>query len=106
MTDNINEITPAAAFEDEKTITLRKPVDLGGITYDHLDLREPTAKELADASKAGNDVEQAISLISRIAQVPRGAIEKLRQRDLKEASDFFARFNDDSPKTGETSLLN
>jgi hypothetical protein len=103
MENNTSEETPATVLEEEKTIPLRKPVEIGGITYDHLDLREPNAKELAEATKAGNDVEQAIWLISRIAKVPRAAIEKLCQRDLKESSDFFARFNDDSPPTGKTS---
>ncbi len=101
MENQTNEIVPAP-MEEEKTITLRKPVKIGDIIYDHLDLREPTAKELADATKAGNDIEVAIALISRIAKVPRTVGEQLCQRDLKEASSFFDRFNMEPPPTPET----
>jgi len=100
------EALPAVMLADEKTITLRKPLKVGDVTYDHLDLREPTAKDLAEASKAGNDVEQAIALISRIAKVPKIAIDQLSQRDLKEAADFFDRFNDVSRPIGQTSSQN
>lgn len=93
-------------LEEEKILILRKPLVVADVTYDHLDLREPTAKELADASKAGNDVEVAIALISMIAKVPKSAVNQLRQRDLKDASDFFARFNGDYQETGKTLLRN
>lgn len=88
---------------DEKTIVLRKPVVLGGVEYAALDLREPTAGELSKASKAGGNVDIAIMLISLIAKVPRGAIEKLSQRDLQEASDFLGSFTLDGLQTGAMS---
>lgn len=89
-------------MQDEKTITLRKPVELGGVTYDKLDLREPTAGELDKASRATSDVGAAILLISIIAKVPKGAIEGLCQRDLKECSDFLASFAEDGTTAGES----
>jgi hypothetical protein len=90
--------------EQELTLTLRKPVKLGDVEYGHLELREPNAKQLAEACKAGNDVEVAIALISMVAKVPRAAVGQLCQRDFKEASDFFGRFNEVSRGTGAISL--
>ena len=93
----------AMEVQDEKTIVLRKPVTLGGVTYEKLDLREPTAGELAKATKAGGNVDVAIALISLIAKVPRGAVEGLSQRDLQEASDFLGSFTLAGPETGAMS---
>lgn len=88
---------------DEITIPLRKPVKLGDMSYDKLDLREPTAGELEKASSAATSVGVVINLISAVAKVPRRVVEGLSQRDLKEASDFLDGFNKDDPTTGETS---
>jgi hypothetical protein len=88
---------------DEKTIVLRKPVTFAKVDYTKLDLREPTAGELSKATKAGNDVDTAIALISMIAKVPRGAVELICQRDFQEASDFLGSFTVTGPETGETS---
>lgn len=90
-------------MEDEKTIALRKPVALGEVKYEALTLREPTAGELARASESSTDVGVAISLISLVAKVPRGVVEKLCQRDFQEAADFLAGFTVTGPETGETS---
>lgn len=90
----------AAAIVDEKTMELRKPVALGHVEYATLDLREPTAGDLSKASKAGSDVDVAIALISIVAKVPRGAIEKLCQRDFQEAADFLGSFTVLGPPTG------
>ena len=94
---------------DEITITLRKPVTVGktaksdGVTYGVLDLREPNAGELEKASKSATDIGVVLNLISLVAKVPRAVAEGLSQRDLKEASDFLGRFNEDAPVTGERS---
>lgn len=93
----------AMLIVDEKTITLRKPVMLGQVEYTALDLREPTAGDLSKAMKAGGQVDVAIALISIVSKVPRGAIEKLCQRDFQEASDFLGSFTPDGPVTGATS---
>lgn len=90
---------------DEKSLPLRKPVTIAQVTYDKLDLREPTAGELEKASLLPTGVGQAISLISAVAKVPRNVVERLCQRDFEEASDFLASFNVASPTTGETSSL-
>ncbi|QJD91806.1 phage tail assembly protein [Duganella dendranthematis] len=100
-----------AVNPDEITITLRKPVTVGktaksdGVTYDSLDLREPNAGELEKASKSATDIGVVLNLISLVAKVPRAVAEGLCQRDLKEASDFLARFNEDAPATGENASL-
>ncbi len=102
--DNANHDGAGTDLADEKTIQLRKPVSLGNgdkaVVYVRLDLREPTAGELARAMKAGNSVEVVIMLISIVAQIPRSAVEKLCQRDLEEASDFLAGFAGAGPATG------
>ena len=88
-------------LQEEKTLVLRKPVTLGGVVYESLDLREPTAMELSKASKAGGSVDIAIQLISIIAKVPVGAIGRLGQRDFQEAADFLSSFTPDGPQIGE-----
>lgn len=94
------------AFEDAKTVQLRKPVEFNGTTYDHLDLSEPTAKQMEDASKAGGDVAVGIALISLVAKVPRRVVELLCLRDFQECSGFFDRFGSGSRETGGTSSPN
>lgn len=98
--DGADGADTAAAIVDEKMMELRKPVALGHVEYATLDLREPTAGELSKASKAGSDVDVAIALISIVAKVPRGAIEKLCQRDFQEAADFLGSFTVLGPPTG------
>lgn len=84
------------------TLILRKPVTLGDLVFDKLELREPVAKELAKASKSGQGVDIAITLISIIAAVPRSAVELLCQRDLTAASDFLGGFSDTPPSKSAT----
>lgn len=101
--EGVDGVDVAAPIEEEKTLVLRKPVKLGHIECTELDLREPTAGELSKASKAGSDVDVAIALISIVAKVPRGAIEKLCQRDFQEAADFLGSFTVLGPPTGAKS---
>ena len=90
-------------LQEEKTITLRKPVKVGDVEYTTLDLREPTAGELSKANKAGDNIDLAIALISMIAKVPRAAVDQLCQRDFQEANDFLSSFMADGLTTGATS---
>lgn len=90
-------------MELEKTITLRKPVTLGELTYAQLSLREPTAGELEKASSAATNMGVVINLISVVAKVPRVVIESLCQRDLREAGDFLESFSAADLTTGATS---
>jgi hypothetical protein len=93
-------------MEVERTIVLRKPISIGDLSYDKLQLAEPTAAQLERASSAGNSVGVVITLISEVAKVPRPAVECLCQRDFRDAADFFAQFGDVSRLDGEMSSLN
>ncbi|RON52928.1 hypothetical protein BK666_02190 [Pseudomonas frederiksbergensis] len=85
-------------FDEETTITLVKPVVIGkgdsAITYSELKLREPNAGEIEKATRADTSVGAAITLISLIAAIPRGAVEKLCKRDLVAANNFLEAFTD------------
>jgi hypothetical protein len=87
--------------DEEKTIPLRKPVELGPLTYTEINLREPNAGELERAGKATSRVGETINLITAIAKIPRAATEKLSQRDLLEAADFFGSFYPNGETTDE-----
>jgi hypothetical protein len=84
---------------EEKTIKLRKPVTIGSgdasVTYDSLNLREPTAGELDKAMAASTNIGIGIMLIHLIAQIPKMAVEKLSQRDFTEANEYLGGFTDD-----------
>ncbi|NWA24057.1 phage tail assembly protein [Pseudomonas gingeri] len=84
--------------EDEITITLAKPIIVGKgdnpITYDEIKLREPTAGEMEKASRADTSVGAAITLISLIAVIPRGVVEKFSKRDLVAANKYLEGFSD------------
>jgi hypothetical protein len=105
MDDFNQEAVQPVSFEEEKTLVLRKPVVLGSVTYAELNLREPTAGELSKATKAGSNVDTAISLIGLIAKVPRRVVEELCQRDFQEANEYLSGFTYNGPETGETSSL-
>jgi hypothetical protein len=91
---------------EEKTIVLRKPIEIGGVTFAELNLREPVAKEMSKAVAYGgsNNVAVAISLISQVAGVPMAVADNLGQRDFTEANDFLSGFGAAGPETGEMSL--
>ncbi|HDR9065477.1 TPA: phage tail assembly protein [Burkholderia contaminans] len=90
-------------MEDEKIITLAKPIKVGDMEYQSLTLREPTAGELERATREGRSgLTTTIDLIAMVAGVPRTVAEKLPSRKLTEASKFIAGFTDDGPETGET----
>jgi len=81
-------------FEEEKTLTLRKPIVIGSgetaITYTELTLREPKGGEIAKAqhgAPTGTDV--TLNLITLVCKIPRKAADEICQRDLREAADFF-----------------
>ncbi|MDY7560220.1 phage tail assembly protein [Pseudomonas sp. CCC3.2] len=88
-------------FEEETTIELSKPVVIGtgdtAQTYTELKLREPTAGEIEKASRADTGPGSAITLISLITKIPRGAIEKISKRDLMAADKYLQGFSDAGP---------
>jgi hypothetical protein len=100
-------LTLKEIMNDTITITLRKPVTIGELKFENLNLQEPTAGQLEKASNGvTSSVGVVINLISAVAVVPRKVAESLCQRDFQEASDFLNSFNDLAPSTGETLLPN
>lgn len=92
------DATPAVVQEEEDlpetlTISLRKPVEHGGITYTELHLREPTADEWTRWDNLSG-VEADIMAISTIAGMPQLAVRKVGARDLLKGSRYIARFLD------------
>ncbi|NNM64054.1 MAG: phage tail assembly protein [Burkholderiales bacterium] len=78
---------------EELTLTLRKPVKYADQEYAMLNLREPTAGELAKAMKESGEVDMMIALIHQVAAVPRGVAERISQRDMGECARFFGQFS-------------
>lgn len=81
---------------EERVLELRKPVRFAEQDYTSLTLREPTAEQLAKASREAGEIETLISLIHQVAAVPKGVVGRISQRDLQECARFFGQF---SPKT-------
>ena len=77
---------------DTLTLQLVAPVEFAGVTYESITLTEPTIAQLRKAEKAGSSLDQIASLISLNAAVPAGMVDRLRQRDMEAAADFFGRF--------------
>jgi len=93
------------AQPEEKILKLRKPISIGkgddALTYDSLNLREPTAGELDKAMSASTNIGIGIMLIHLVAGVPKLAVEKLCQRDFTEANEYLGGFTDDGPTDAE-----
>lgn len=89
-------------FEEEITITLSKPIVIGkdatAQTFDEIKLREPTAGEMEKAARADTNIGTVITLVSLIAVIPRGVVEKITRRDLMAADKFFQTFTDAGPQ--------
>jgi hypothetical protein len=84
------------------TLTLAKPLQpLGGQgdVVSQLELREPTAGELAAASIA-NGVESNIMLIAAVSKQPVGLIRNMGARDYSKAANFLLGFLNPDQQTG------
>lgn len=95
------------SYVDEKTISLRKPITIGAgeaaVTYSEIKLREPDAGELEKAQRADTGTGSVITLVSLIAKIPRGAVEKFSQRDIEEANQYFRLFSGNGqPAAGQS----
>lgn len=93
--------TKGESFADTLTLTLREPIQVGGVEHAVLELSEPSMKQLREAEKAGTSLDQLAKLISLNARVPMAVVDAMKQRDLSRAGDFFAHFGD--PSTSSTS---
>lgn len=87
--------------QDILVLTLRKPVTVAGKTYDSVKLREATAGELEQASRAASPIGVMISLISIVASVPRAVPEAMGSRDLAQVDAFFKTFSVPAADTGD-----
>jgi hypothetical protein len=85
---------------EEKTITLLKPITLGDLTFNELDLREPTNAERRKASQAGGSFSIAIAQIALLGNWPKVAVKMLCARDFMEAVRYFGGFSKRRPRTG------
>lgn len=88
-------------MDEELLLTLRKPVTLGTETWAELRLTEPTAGQLIRAGKAASPIEQVAALLHLNAAVPMAVVDRLAQRDFMAAADFFGRFSDPQPESGQ-----
>jgi hypothetical protein len=84
-------------FDEDKdsfTITLKSPIELenGNLVRD-ITLREPTAGELQEANKnKADEMTLAIKLYSKLSGYPLGVIQRMKQKDLIVAGEFFGSF--------------
>jgi hypothetical protein len=102
MTDT-NTSTSTTAIAETITITFARPIKLGEVEYTDITLTEPTAGQLIKSSKAGNSLEQLVSLINLNAAVPMGVVERMRQRDFGRCDRFFLQFDRASQVTSTPS---
>lgn len=76
---------------EELTITLKKAVEFGGMTFRELVLREPTAGQCMEwdgLTPAHADI-RAVAVVSGI---PEGAVKMIAISDLKKATEYLLRF--------------
>lgn len=92
--------TPTKPVPTRLVLKLRSPVTIGDITVDKITLTEPTGAQLAEAGDFGG-MRQLLKLIELNGKVLEDVAAGMRQRDLNEAADFFARFNESSGPTGQ-----
>lgn len=93
-------------MDDTLELQLREPIKIGDVEFSTLSLSEPTGDQLVKSSKAGNPMEQLIALIQLNAKVPKTVVDRMKQRDLNKAADFFGHFGDETSTTSGTSSPN
>ena len=99
--DGLDDDEDADASPEEKTITLRKPVTLGDLNFDELELREPTNAERRKAAAAGGSFSIAIAQIALLGKWPKPAVKAMCSRDFMEAVKYFGGFSRRRPTTGK-----
>lgn len=85
---------------DQMTYTLRKPVVVGGITVDCLELQEPTAGEYETFCRVCNDGNSTLAMIKLITAVTAKSnkdisepiIKQMGMRDMWEVSGYMLVF--------------
>jgi hypothetical protein len=84
---------------DELVITLKKPVEFKGQSYDQLVLREPTAGEWREILKKPED-DQRTFCVALVSGVPEGAVLQIGIGQVVEAEEFIVGFYRAARKTG------
>lgn len=90
-------------MEEEKTVTLLKPIVIGAEQTKELRLREPTAGEFARASAEANPMDADIMLVSLVSGVPVPIVRRLGIRDFNAAAEYLRGFIIAGPTTGDGS---
>ncbi|GEM_PF-4180183 len=92
----------SAIPEEEKSLTLRKPIKLQDREIKTITLREPTAYEIEQVSKRAEKSSQGsnILLISLVSGITEGEIGKMSIRDFNEAMSYVSGFFSNDQKTG------
>lgn len=98
--DGLDDEDDAETSADETTITLRKPIELGDLSFRELELREPTNAERRKAAQAGGSFSIAIAQIAMLGKWPKAAVKQLCSRDFMEAVKYFGGFSRRRPTTG------
>lgn len=88
------------ALPDEMELVFRRPIVHGGVTYDKVTLKEPTAGQLsAITKKVGPEVYT--TAVALTGAVPIGVAELMLARDLNRAEAFFDSFLERAQTTGD-----
>ena len=79
--------------KEEFSYTLRKPIKLeNGDCVTVVKISEPNARQLSNANKTKNEIEQALLLLSAVSGIASGVLDRMKQRDIVmagELSGFF-----------------
>lgn len=87
MADDVKE----EDLPEELVITLRKSVEFGGVTYDKLILREPTAGQMLEWDKVSGR-EADVKAVAIVSGVPEPAVRLIGTRDLGKAANYISSF--------------
>lgn len=89
--------------EEVLRLKLKRPIVLGGATFETLEFREPTAAELRkSAVGAESAVAQTLILGQIVAGVPMRVIEQMGANDFARMSRFFGDFMTVDPEIGQS----
>jgi hypothetical protein len=112
MSNGVAQFSDDTAGADDELpvfldIEIDPPIELGGKTYAVLHLREPTGDqleraelELANGVTYPNLRKYSHALIAQVAGVPAAVVKKMRVTQIREASDFLARYVSGGPPIG------
>ena len=76
----------------EQSVELSKPINVEGEEVHELTLREPTVADLKVIKKIKDEMEQDLELISRMADVPKPALDRITARDFKKLQEVMMDF--------------